>query len=198
MDERQGAILVSLARAAVELFLREGNLLKPGDEPVLQQKRGVFVSIYEYPVRELRGCIGFPYPQMPLGEATVKAAVAAAVEDPRFPPLNYTELAKVVFEVSVLTQPEEIDAASRKDLPRKIRVGVDGLIIETPHGSGLLLPQVPVEYGWDAEEYLCHLCVKAGLNPTYWLHGRMRLLRYSAEVFAEQTPGGKVSRTDLV
>ncbi|MEM4280861.1 MAG: TIGR00296 family protein [Candidatus Caldarchaeum sp.] len=198
MEDKRGVMLVSLARRAVELFLKDGILLKPEDNPALQEKKGVFVSIYVYPLKELRGCIGFPYPQMPLGEATVRAAIAAAVEDPRFPPLRYEELPKVVFEVSVLTRPEEVDTASRKDLPNMIRVGVDGLIIETPYGSCLLLPQVPVMYGWDAEEYLSHLCVKAGLNPTYWLHGKMRLLRYTAEVFAEQSPGGKVTRSQLV
>lgn len=160
-------------------------------------KSGVFVSIYEYPGRELRGCIGYPLPLMPLGEATVRAAVAAAVEDPRFPPLTEEELPIVIFEVSVLTEPVEIEIKNRKELPSQIKVGEDGLIIETPSGSGLLLPQVPVEYGWGAEEFLSHLCIKAGLNPTYWLQGKMRLRKFSATVFAETSPNGKVSRLNL-
>ncbi len=198
MDRETGALLVSLARKAVERFLTRGELLKPENTARLSEKRGVFVSIYTYPLNQLRGCIGFPFPQSTLGEAVTAAAIAAALKDPRFPPLEKEELSSVVFEVSVLTQPTEIDISSRKDLPSKITIGVDGLIIETPYGSGLLLPQVPVEYNWSAEEYLSQHSIKAGLNPTYWLYGKMRLLRFSAEVFAEKEPYGEVEKVDLL
>ncbi len=198
MDKETGALLVSLARKAVEQFLTKGELLKPENVAQLSEKRGVFVSIYTHPLNHLRGCIGFPFPQIPLGEATVAAAIAAAFKDPRFPPLKEEELPSVVFEVIVLTPPTEIDTSSRKDLPSKITIGVDGLIVETPYGSGLLLPQVPVEYNWNAEEYLSQLCVKAGLKPTYWLYGKMRLLRFSAEVFAEKKPYGEVEKVKLL
>lgn len=193
MDDEKGVQLVQLARRAVETFLETGNLEKAPAADWLMEKRGVFVSIYTYPDKELRGCIGYPLPTLPLGEATVRAAVASAVEDPRFPPLSPDELPHVVFEVSVLSKPVEIDVSNRKSLPDLVEVGVDGLIIETPLGSGLLLPQVPVEYGWNAEEFLSHLCIKAGLNPTYWLHGKMRLLKFTADVFSEERPGGPVS-----
>ncbi|MDW8083617.1 MAG: TIGR00296 family protein [Candidatus Caldarchaeum sp.] len=197
MDDERGAFLVRLARSAVEHFLKQGKIPDPPQLDWLSKKNGVFVSIYEFPSRELRGCIGYPLPVIPLGEATVRAAVSAAFDDPRFPPLEKNEIENVVFEVSVLTEPVEIKPTERKTLPNVIHVSEDGLMIETPHGSGLLLPQVPVEYGWDSEEFLSHLCVKAGLNPTYWLYGEMRLFKFGAEIFAESSPNGTIRRVSI-
>ncbi|MEM3020715.1 MAG: TIGR00296 family protein [Candidatus Caldarchaeum sp.] len=193
MDLEEGALLVSVARRAVEHYFATEKLYRPGGRGS-SEKRGVFVSIYTHPAKDLRGCIGFVKPDMPLDEATARAALAAAFDDPRFPPITPEELPRVVFEVSVLTPPVPVDTESRQELPVKIEVGKDGLILETPYGSGLLLPQVPVEYGWNAEEYLSHLCVKAGLNPTYWVYGKMRLSKFRAEVFSEVEPGGAVVR----
>jgi len=198
MEVDEGAYLVRLARKAVTIYLRDGKYVEPDDKPFLKERKGVFVSIYTYPVKELRGCIGFPLPQYSLGEATVRAAVGAAVEDPRFQPITRSELGKIVFEVSVLTPPTPIEVRDRKNLPMLIKIGEDGLVIETRHTAGLLLPQVPVEFGWNAEEFLSHLCLKAGLDPTYWLYGDMRLYRFGAEVFAEKEPGGEVFRVQLM
>ena len=192
-----GRKIVRLARRSIMDYLEMGRLTYPSDEDVPSEKMGVFVSLYTYPESDLRGCIGYPYPIMSLKEAVAKAAVAAATQDPRFNPVEVGEMDRIVVEVSVLTRPEEVKCDKRTDLPRNIRVGVDGLIIETPYGSGLLLPQVPVEYGWDSETYLTHLCLKAGLEPTYWLHGRMRLLRYTAQIFRETSPGGDVVEVSL-
>ncbi|MEM0384743.1 MAG: TIGR00296 family protein [Candidatus Caldarchaeum sp.] len=193
MNLEEGALLVSVARRAVEHYFAMQKLYKPVGQ-YLQEKRGVFVSIYTHPAKELRGCIGFVKPDMPLDEATARAALAAAFDDPRFPPMTIEELPRVVFEVSVLTPPVPVSSVSREELLAKIEVGKDGLVLETPYGSGLLLPQVPVEYGWNAEEYLSHLCVKAGLNPTYWVYGEMRLSKFRAEVFSEVEPRGAVVR----
>ncbi|MCS6769056.1 MAG: TIGR00296 family protein [Candidatus Caldarchaeum sp.] len=197
MDDKTGATLVSIARRAVESYLRRGEIHRSDASGFLAERRGVFVSIYSYPDRDLRGCVGFVRVDLPLAEATARAAVAAAFEDPRFPPLGHEELSKVVFEVSLLTPPEPIDVSLREKLPEHVVVGEDGLIIETPYGSGLLLPQVPVEYGWNAEEYLSHLCLKAGLDPTYWVYGKMRLSRFKAEVFMELEPRGPVERKKI-
>ncbi|MEM4572917.1 MAG: TIGR00296 family protein [Candidatus Caldarchaeum sp.] len=198
MDDEKGVKLVRFARSAVETYLSTGSLPEIPTEDWLLQKSGVFVSIYTFPLKELRGCIGYPMPILPLGEATVRAAVAAASEDPRFPPVEKNELDKVIFEVSVLSQPEEMPVSNRKELHKEVVVGRDGLIIESPYGSGLLLPQVPVEYGWDAEEFLSNLCIKAGLDSTYWLYGRYKLYRFTAEVFAETNSRGRVVRVDIL
>ncbi len=192
-----GRKIVLLARRSIEAYLEKGFLSETLGEDLPSEKRGVFVSLYTYPESDLRGCIGYPYPIMPLKEAVVKAAVAAATQDVRFIPVALDEMNSVVVEVSVLTKPQEIKFEKRTDLPKSIKVGVDGLIIETPYGSGLLLPQVPVEYGWDSETYLTHLCLKAGLSPTYWLDGRMRLLRYTAQIFRETQPSGDIVEVSL-
>ncbi len=194
----EGRFLVRLARRSIEEYL-SGRVPRPGEppSPILKEPSGVFVSLYRYPSKELRGCIGFPLPTQPLVEATVKAAIASATEDPRFPPVTLDELKELVVEVSVLTPPEEVRYERPEELLGKITVGRDGLIIEAEGRGGLLLPQVPVEYGWSAEEFLTHLCIKAGLPPTYWVTGKARILRFSAQVFAEKEPGGEVVEEEL-
>ena len=104
---------------------------------------------------------------------------------------------EIVIEVSVLTKPEEIKYDDPKKLPEKIVIGRDGLIIEAGGFSGLLLPQVPVEYNWSPEEYLMHLSLKAGLPSTYWLTGRARIYRFMAQIFAEKTPKGEIFEEKL-
>jgi uncharacterized protein (TIGR00296 family) len=199
VDDETGSMLVRLARRSVELAL-EGedteSLLKDLKRTGL--RRGVFVKLNEYPSMELRGCVGFPKPVDDLEVLTVRAALAAAFEDPRFEPVrDLEEMARLVVEVSVLTEPELIDVEDRRALPKEVEVGRHGLIIELRNRAGLLLPQVPVEYGWDAEEFLLNLCLKAGLGPTEWLNPRARIYRFEAEVFSEERPRGPVRRVEL-
>ncbi|MCD6312957.1 MAG: TIGR00296 family protein [Thaumarchaeota archaeon] len=194
----EGIYLVRLARKTIEVYLAGKSPAPPEDAPErLKRKQGVFVTLYTYPERELRGCIGVPMPEYPLLEATMRAAIASATEDPRFPPVSLDELSRIVVEVSALTPPEEIKFSDPKELPSLIRIGVDGLIIEAGGFSGLLLPQVPVEYGWTPEEYLMHLCLKAGLPTTYWLTGRLKLYRFTAQIFEEESPKGKIVEKKL-
>ena len=194
----EGTYLVRLARKTIEVYLSGKSPAPPEDAPEkLKRKQGVFVTLYTYPERELRGCIGVPMPEYPLLEATMRAAIASAAEDPRFPPVSLDELSRIVVEVSALTPPEEIKFSDPKELPSLIRIGVDGLIIEAGGFSGLLLPQVPVEYGWTPEEYLMHLCLKAGLPTTYWLTGRLKLYRFTAQIFEEESPKGKIVEKKL-
>ncbi len=195
---REGAYLVKLARRTIEVHLSGKTPTPPQDAPEkLRRRQGVFVTLYRYPERELRGCIGIPLPEYPLLEATMRAAIASATEDPRFISVSPDELSKIVVEVSALTPPEEISFSDPKELPNRIKIGVDGLIIEAGGFGGLLLPQVPVEYGWSPEEYLMHLCLKAGLPSTYWLTGKMRIYRFTAQIFEEESPGGKVVEKKL-
>ena len=194
----EGTYLVRLARKTIEVYLSGKSPAPPEDAPEkLRRRQGVFVTLYTYPERELRGCIGVPMPEYPLLEATMRAAIASATEDPRFPPVSLDELSRIVVEVSALTPPEEIKFSDPKELPSLIRIGVDGLIIEAGGFSGLLLPQVPVEYGWTPEEYLMHLCLKAGLSTTYWLTGKLKLYRFTAQIFEEESPKGKIVEKKL-
>jgi uncharacterized protein (TIGR00296 family) len=201
LNQKDGELLVRLARTAVEEYLKTKKRvpLPEGIPERLKQPCGVFVTIssVEKGEKELRGCIGLPYPTDPLVQAVIQSAVSSATEDPRFYPLSTSELDNVVFEVSVLTPPQKIEAKRAKEYPAKIKVGEDGLIVERGIYKGLLLPQVPVEWNWNEEEFLCQCCVKAGLPPDNWLLEGTRLYRFQAIIFEEETPKGEVKRKAL-
>ena len=154
----EGKFLMRLARNAVKTYLETGKIVKtPKDTPKkLFEHCGVFVTlnILKNGEKNLRGCIGYPYPTSPLVEAVIDSAVSAATRDPRFYPLSSSELGNVVFEVSVLSPPEAVTVENPKEYLAKIRVGEDGLIVEKGVYKGLLLPQVPVEWEWCEEEFL--------------------------------------------
>jgi uncharacterized protein (TIGR00296 family) len=201
LTNQEGEFLIHLARNTVTHYLEIGKVPKPPKETPkkLFERCGVFVTI-SIPVKgekELRGCIGYPYPTSPLVEAVIDSAINAATQDPRFEPLTYDEIGKVVFEVSVLTPPEKVDVKNSKEYLSKIKVGEDGLIVERGPYKGLLLPQVPVEWGWCEEEFLCQCCVKAGLPPNTWLTKDAKIYKFKAIVFDEETPRGKVKRLNL-
>lgn len=160
--------------------------------PVFDEPRGVFVTVRRHPSGALRGCIGYPLPRFPLATAVVRAARAAATDDPRFPPVRAAELASVTLEVSVLTVPEPLPFATPGEALRAVRVGRDGLIVEGRGTSGLLLPQVAPEMGWNAEQLLDGTCEKAGLPAGAWRSPAVRVYRFEAEVFTELTPDGDV------
>ena len=190
----EGAELVRLARTAVEKYLQESTIIK--SERDTQEKAGVFVTLnYVTTTKKeyLRGCIGFPLPERPLYQGVVEAAIAAATEDPRFPPLDIQELDNILFEISVLTPPERI-TFSPADYGKEIEIGRDGLILQWRFGSGLLLPQVPVELKWDVEQYLANICYKAGAPPDVWLDPSSNLYKFQATVFKEVEPKGEVIR----
>jgi uncharacterized protein (TIGR00296 family) len=200
-----GMLLVRIARKAVETYLRDESLLSPpaGLKDVFYEPCGVFVTLNRLtgPAgserKELRGCIGFPEPVKPLVEALIEAAVAAAVEDPRFPPVALEEMSRIVIDVSVLTPPRLLDVRDRRMLPREVRVGRDGLIVERGFNRGLLLPQVAVEENWDPETFLSYTCIKAGLPAGCWLDEKTRVYRFEAIVFEETSPNGGVRRMEL-
>ncbi len=198
LNLEEGRFLVKLARQTINDYLRKVEVVPPAPPTEkLKEKRGVFVTLYKFPMKDLRGCIGFPLPTKALYEATVEAAIASATKDPRFRPLKLDELNNVVIEVSVLTPPEEIIYRDSKELLEKIVIGRDGLIIKSGPYSGLLLPQVPVEYNWSVEEYLMHLCLKAGLESTHWLTKKAKIYRFTAQIFSEVEPNGEVVEEEL-
>jgi len=197
----EGKFLIHLARDTVKEYLENGKTLKPPKETPKKmfEHCGVFVtiSIPRGGEKDLRGCIGYPYPTSPLVEAVIDSAINAATQDPRFYPLNLQELASVVFEVSVLTPPVEVKVDNPKEYVGKIKVGEDGLIVEKGFYKGLLLPQVPVEWGWCEEEFLCQCCVKAGLPQDSWLTKGAKIYKFKAIVFEEEAPCGEVKRVNL-
>lgn len=165
---------------------------------VFKEKRGVFVTLntMQSGAKALRGCIGYSEPVKPLGEA-IRDVTVYASEDPRFPhPVLPEELDRIVVEVSVLTLPRELNVANRSELPAKIRLGVDGIVVSTGFASGLFLPQVATEQGWDQETYITEACLKAGLPPDAWLDARTAVEVFQAEVFGEESPRGEVARME--
>jgi uncharacterized protein (TIGR00296 family) len=198
---QEGKFLIHLARNAVKEYLETEKTVKaPENIPKkLFERCGVFVTINSLKSGEkkLRGCIGYPYPTSPLVEAVIDSAINAATQDPRFYPLSLSELGNVVFEVSVLTPPELVEVENPKEYLAKIKVGEDGLIAEKGMFKGLLLPQVPVEWEWCEEEFLCQCCVKAGLPPDSWLTKGAKIYKFQAIIFEEETPQGEVKRLQL-
>ena len=201
LNAAEGKLLVELARNAVKEYLKTGKCIKaPESTPKkLFEKRGVFVTISKLKngQKQLRGCIGYPYPTHPLVEAVIDSAINAATQDPRFHRLSPSELDEVVFEVSVLTPPELIEAAKPEEYLAKFKVGEHGLIVEKGMFKGLLLPQVPIEWNWCEEEFLCQCCMKAGLPPDTWLTKGARVFKFKAIIFEEETPLGAVKRKPL-
>jgi uncharacterized protein (TIGR00296 family) len=192
-----GADLIRLARTAVEKYLQESVIIK-SDKDVLD-KAGIFVTLNHLTTSKqehLRGCIGFPLPEKKLHESVIEAAIAAATQDPRFPPVDRQELENIIFEISILTSPQEIKAKPA-DYKNEIKLGRDGLILHSRFGSGLLLPQVPVELRWDIEEYLANICYKAGAPSNSWLDPTSKLYKFQAIVFKEVEPRGKIVRLEL-
>ncbi len=192
----EGEFLVKSARKVIESYLANGERLAIDVEEKFRKKLGIFVTL-ESQKKELRGCIGYPYPTEPLITALTNAAIAAAVHDPRFPPVTKKEFEKLIIEITVLTEPKEIKVADRKELPGKIVIGRHGLIIEYGPFSGLLLPQVATEYKWSAEEFLSETCWKAGLSPDMWLDKHARVYSFEGQIFSEESPNGKIAEKKI-
>ena len=197
----EGKFLVELARKAVEEYLKSRKKISAPENTSekLLQPCGVFVTINTIRdgEKELRGCIGYPYPTTPLVQAVIESAISSATQDPRFYPLSLSDLDNVVFEVSVLTPPQLIEVKKPSEYLPKIMVGKDGLIVERGMFKGLLLPQVPVEWEWDEEEFLCQCCTKAGLPPDCWLLENTKIYKFQAIIFEEEKPRGAIKHKAL-
>ena len=197
LSDGDGHILVKTARKIVAEYLKNGT--KPKLEKEFKNnfsfKSGVFVTLNN--TLGLRGCIGYPLPDKSLFNALEDAAILAATEDSRFLPVEYRELDSISFEVTVLTPPKKIVARNPEEYLSKIKVGRDGLIIKYGCCSGLLLPQVPVEYGWNEKEFLEFTCEKAGLPKNYWKNPGVEIQKFEGIVFKEEKPNGAVIRKML-
>ena len=183
LTEDEGRCAVRLARCALEMHIEGKNCILPEEIPaIFNEKRGVFVTLTIH--GSLRGCIGFPYPVMPLGDAIQKAAVSAAVEDPRFPPVSRDELEELHLEVTVLTLPVQLGCLP-EDRPSAVEVGRHGLIVSGFGTGGLLLPQVATEWSWDARTFLEHTCQKAGLPRECWMRPDIDVMTFEGQIFSE-------------
>jgi AmmeMemoRadiSam system protein A len=173
--------LLEIARRAIEQRLRGLTQTPLGELPdELGRMSGAFVTLRRKHDRELRGCVGYVEPRYPLAQAVALAAVAAATNDARFDPVTLDELALLALDVSVLGPTFPIAAS-------EVVVGRHGLVIEKAGCRGLLLPQVAIEWGWDATTFLEQTCRKAGLPTTAWREPGAALSAFEAELLLEES-----------
>lgn len=192
LTEEEGRTLLRIARDALTVWLEGGEL--PALEgyaltELLREPRGAFVTLRRG--GELRGCIGHIMHQYPLAQSVRDNAIAAGTRDYRFMPVTLDELPRLSFEVTVLGLGERPDTPFiRVQDVQEIVVGRDGLYIEREGArGGLLLPQVAVEQGWDAQTFLSAVCRKAGYPDRAWEDPEVRLYRFTAQAASEEDAG---------
>ncbi len=195
---QQASLSIAEARQAIQHYLKSGKVNRAKLPAEIDKPSGVFVTLKKHNKNgeRLRGCIGFPEPIYDLSQGLAKAAVSAAFADPRFPPVEEDELPHISIEISILSQPQLVDAP-KQEIPRLIEVGKHGIIIERGFNKGLLLPQVAVEEGCDSEGFLALGCMKAGLSPDAWLTKNVSIYTFTAKVFKEVEPMGEVVEEKL-
>lgn len=186
LSDSQKKYLLSLARKSIAATLapdkvsrQEEQVTSPELQALSEVLAGVFVSLHIND--SLRGCIGYIEGLRPLPEVIQETAIAAALRDPRFEPLREDELQEIEIEISVLSPLEQIQG------PQDITIGKHGLLVRHGKQQGLLLPQVATHTGWEAQAFLEHTCIKAGLPSNTWELPETEIFRFSAEVFAEKS-----------
>jgi uncharacterized protein (TIGR00296 family) len=195
----QGILLVKAARNAISGHFSEQPIGQITNIAELPKKRGIFVSLFNISNgRVLRGCIGELFGEGSLIETVQHVAIEAASNDYRFEPISSTEFNKqVIVEVNLLSPIQLITVKNPVDYVANILVGRDGLIVDSTGYRGLLLPQVALEENFDAEEFLCHCCLKAGLPPDTWLTGNVQISKFQSQIFEEQSPNGLIVEKNM-
>jgi AmmeMemoRadiSam system protein A len=172
--------LLAISRKSVEQAVSGGELEwdSTGASTNLLKEAAVFVTIHKR--GQLRGCVGSVVPVQSLGAAVASAARSAAIRDPRFAPVNESELPELSFEISVLSPFRRVTNV------RQVKIGEHGLWIEKGRNQGLLLPQVAIDHNWDRVTFLEQTCIKAGLKPNAWKEDGTEIYAFSATVFGEK------------
>ena len=177
LSPEEKTILLRTAREAIRARLACEIPAYPVPTTGLRERCGAFVTLYR--CGALRGCIGYVQAFKPLDETVREVAESAAFADPRFPAVRHDELAQLRIEISVLSP------LQRETDPTRVRVGTHGLLLRQGYRSGLLLPQVAVEYGWDRDTFLDQTCRKAGLPAGAWRQQSTSIETFRALVFGE-------------
>ena len=178
LNNEQKKKLLLIARESLAYYLEHGKMKNFSvEDKVLLQKQAAFVTLKNK--GNLRGCIGYIAAVKPLYETIADMAVQAGTNDPRFNPVTIKELKDITIEITVLSPFKKIDSID------EIEVGKHGLYIKKGFYSGLLLPQVATEYGWEREEFLMHVCFKAGLSEDAWKKDA-EIYIFSGQVFSEE------------
>jgi AmmeMemoRadiSam system protein A len=188
-SQEEHEFLLQLAHRAIDAALDHRRLDLTPPSSHLAEPRGAFTTLHLH--GKLRGCIGYVLPKHSLFQTVAETAQAAAFDDPRFAPVTPEETPALTVEISVLSPLQPIQ-------PDGVVVGVHGLVVTKGGSRGLLLPQVPVKWGWDRETFLSQTCLKAGLPSESWRQDA-DLQAFTAEVFGEDAPpntGSKVPSQD--
>ncbi len=182
LSDADKRLLLATARLSLEATLGTRPPAELDTLSVVREPGGAFVTIWriEGGERHLRGCIGKIIAEEALSKTVVKMTAEAATKDPRFPPVTADELPELLLEVSVLSVPEPAT-------PEDVVPGKHGIILRRGPRTGLLLPQVASERGWDRETFLDHGCLKAGLKPGCWKDEPAGLSIFTATVFDESS-----------
>jgi AmmeMemoRadiSam system protein A len=170
------ALLLRLAHESILSALDRRKICLDPPTPHLAEPRGAFTSVYRN--AGLRGCVGYVLATSSIYRTVAETARAAAFDDARFPPVTRAEAHELQVELSILSSPRPI-------LADAVEIGHHGLLISMHGSRGLLLPQVPVQHGWDRTTFLEQTCRKAGLAPDAWLKGAV-LEAFTAEVFGDK------------
>ena len=173
-DERR--LLLKVAHDAIGSGVNQRELSFPEIPPHLAEPRGAFTTIYH--AGELRGCVGYVVAVVPLFQTVAETARAAALDDMRFSPVTPDEVPQIEVVLSILSPLVPIS-------PDQVEIGRHGLVVTLGMRRGLLLPQVPIEHGWDRETFLSQTCHKAGLPLDAWQHGAT-IEAFTAEVFGDR------------
>ncbi len=186
-----GRAMVRFARKAIEShFTGEETKAPRAIKDILKKDKGVFVTLRVYPGKELRGQMGYTDGIMEMSRSLPEVAESAAFRDYRFPPFRKSELKTTLIEVSMLTKPRLIDG----DPLKKIKIGKHGLIVSDGDSKGILLPELAVKRGWSPREFISRTCMRGHLESDAWRDQGIEVYTFKAETFAEEEPGGKISR----
>jgi AmmeMemoRadiSam system protein A len=175
-SQEERKLLLKVAHEAIATTLEHRELLLTPVLPHLTEPRGAFTTLYFR--GELRGCVGHVYPIDSLYRTVAETARAAAFEDTRFWPITLDEAAELEISLSVLSPPRPVQ-------PEQVEVGRHGVLVSLHQHRGLLLPQVPIEHGWDRITFLEQTCRKAGLPRDAWQTGA-QIEVFTAEVFGDR------------
>lgn len=177
LTDKEKSVLLSIARNAIETFVKTGKkYVEPREEKALNMRNGCFVTLKQK--GQLRGCIGSFQSELPLFKEVAEMAVASASKDPRFYPMKESDLEDFQLEITVLSPLHKIEDIE------EIEVGKHGIYLEKGYYRGVLLPQVAVEHGWDRTTFLKQTCLKAGLPTNSWQADDAEIYIFSGQVFS--------------
>ena len=179
-SQEQKDKLLKMARDTIEQYLKTGKRLEAeAEDEILKEEMGAFVTLHKN--GQLRGCIGHIIGTQPFYLTVRDMAIASATEDPRFPPVTLDEMDDIDIEISALSPMKKVEDYNEIEIPG------DGVMVRMGYRSGVYLPQVATETGWDREEFMNSLCAhKAGIPINAWKTGECEVYTFKAEVFGEK------------